>query len=480
MNSTEGSTEVEENGKVCGNDQKVNAFRYLSGKRLNRTILIAVASIITIIGIVAYVLLNTPEAKVARAFSKTYSTMLSEQMDIVEKLPVYDFFEDFASGAEYQISAELLDYYGEDYSYEGGIDYDAGKASHKLTYMGYDVGAKISRDYITFETDLLSDVYGINLKTLKDDLENFSLAPTKIEADLNIDPFPKLNLKVLESINKTFEKNIFTLIKNCEVEESSRDNTYTISISETDLEKYLLDCIDDIFEDKHVLAAYEESMEQFEIIEEITGEQLDIDLDDIKEIYEELAEELANFYGEYIDKIEVELLKGKIKKLTFEIMGEEIYIELNAEGNLLEEITIGTAYSDVVLSQSFEDGVYRASMIEATSNEVFTVMYKTESSRNNLILLSAFGETVSYTIDTTEKNTLKTNFEIEYSDYSYGYNYGYYNNYSDNTKTATMDIKILKNSASKNWFSQSSDFKNILHLKESDLYTIEYQLENMF
>lgn len=437
-----------------------------------------VLGVVLIGGIAASTIFSSPASVVEKAFSKTYTTMVSEREEILSNLPIYEFFKDFATGAEYSLVAELEDFEGVDIGYELLMNVKNGQSIQTIDVMGYEFVIKGSNDYVTFETDILRNSYGIDYSTLAEDLKDFDLVsidlPDSFSAD-ELTAMASLEIEGINEVQKILTKNMSIITKGMEVTESGSGTTkvggksvstttYAIDLPQDILEDYLSSCLEDIFKNDTIIEYLDSAYEFYSAYADFAYEMYyeTIDVSDFKPSklqrnLEYVIDEFIEVYDEYVDDIEVTICNGRIYEILVEIDKEDVLLTLNADGNIFEEISLEVDGEEVFLRETFEKGVYEIEF--GTKYETIGFEYDTESSRNNMIL-KADGEELKWTVDTTKDNEMRIAMEIPY---------GWYD-------VLDLECTITKNSLSKNWFSQDSDFKNLLSLDEDDFEDIAYEI----
>lgn len=435
------------------NEQVNIAPKVKKANKKTPAIMVGVGAVL-VIGVGATsIALNTPQAKILRAFQSTSDQITKQVEKYQQELPVISYLKDIAK-TPYTVEFELE-------GTENIVTTDISKKQMEVSNKAYGVNTNvlISEKLITIENSLLNDVVGIELDKLIEEINNSEYIDIDVSKNANVDIFEvyEFQEKLLGVVNSSIKSRATELAKAIEIEEEEKENIkidgqteksdkYLIQINAKEIEKAYENIIEDVFSDSYIEEELEQYLESFNTFMEMSeGYNPNIDTDDLKYIFEELLEEVI--YGiemiEDLDKY-LYIYDGKIVKLLVESRDFEASISLGSVDNLLKEVCVEIDEYDygkgeITFGLEFEDGVFEFEMRAYDESLVFE--YDTLGKSDNVQIKIPGWGSLEGTINSTEKNKLI----IELGD---------------------LEMEIEKNHLSNNWFNQPSKYANLFNYDE--------------
>ncbi len=427
-------------------------------------VVIAIIAVVLIAGVsVSAAVLNSPLSVVGRAMDKSVKGITAEATEIVEKMPVFSFFDDIMT-AKYSAETVVETVEIKVYSDVANKQYKA-----FVEALGFDNNIYISEKDIVAESDFFEGRYGISFETLVEDLESSAILEM---LDMDIDEYLELvediDAKeieeciadfrgVYENYSNILSSTFVDIFKDAEITKedaveveidgkSKELKTYKVYVSADVLEENLTKMAAELLEDETV----SDYMAQVvEVMEQEYGYENDFDLED------QLEDAISDIVEEYEDNYEdedllVSVYKGQIARVSYGD-DEELIITLGMNGKLLEEIAVEVEGDEVIFATTFEDGVFKINA-DIDGDEV-TFEYDTTDSKNNVVFYDGYDE-YAFTLDSTEENALTFKYDDEYSG-------------------ETIKVEFEKDNFEEDWF-KTGDFTNILNLNENDLYELAF------
>ncbi|MFI3200863.1 MAG: zinc ribbon domain-containing protein [Eubacteriales bacterium] len=430
-----------------------------------------IIGVLVMLGIGIAWFLNTPKMVVLRAFNNTIDGIEKEMESIVNGLDVITHFENFYTGGNYKMEMEI-----DDLAFTMLSDYKNKQIQVDLDYYGFEIITQLSEQYFTVDLGGITGTYGIDFTTLVQDLEEFELLPIYLPDNYEFPLYQEVDTEMTEEVNDIVRLHFMEFLKNnMDIEKTGetmvesdgknvKGTVFSLNLDEKMLERMLLDMTEEIFQNKKFVDYYEKDIEAYNDLLYALTDYIDIseadyllDLQQMYELIEDMIYEITDAYGKHIESMEVVVHNQKIAKIQVKASGDEIFLTLNTGKNILDTISLGDNDLEVLqLSCTYEKGILDISM--DTDILSYAIEYDTTRSRNNVSITEYYynyENKNTFTIDTTTKNQVILDLEME------GVNF---------------HLKSEKNSLDKNWFQQSSVFKNVFTLTEYDIYALLFNM----
>lgn len=422
---------------------------------------------VVILGVIIAILINSgllsffqsDKLKVTTAFASLASDVQGESEYYMEELPVLSVFKDILEN-QYTIEASVEN---SGISVDATIESDYANNQYKLSgsFLGIDAYAYLSEDYLSVECDdLISDTYGVDLNTWKDDYDDSYLSEIYEVAEF-LDAIAETDDSDKEAAQEFIDANIelagsfvTDLFKALDVKKTGKEDIkidgekysateYQLTLETEDLETLL----------EEYLELYLDLYEEYEdLFEEATGEDFDY-------MKEDLEYEIESFIDDYDDLDENEFLvyivKNKIAMVTWAADGGMISLSLGQEGRTFDyiELVYESDYGyeeEYIFETTFEDGVF-----EFEFNGNTYIEYDTTDDSNNFTISDGYYDYYTFTVDSTETDVLNIECEIDGVD---------------------ITMELTKSDFSKDWFDIDEDFVNIFTLDEDDFMDIAEEI----
>lgn len=443
------------------------------GKKVALVIGIVVVVLAVAAAIGAKFLVSSPEVTVAKAFANTGDAIVLELDEMAEAMPIAGLLADFATGQ-----------YTVDMSYDSpqfGLDIDTtmdnttGQMKVTPSVMGFSGDILISEEYITLEMDLLSDVYGVNLETLEEDLVALGYMEEMPEG---------LVVTSQEEVIAEYEaaaeagKDIVTgllldIAALCSVEELGTEDleiggyavttdAYGVLLDVDGLGDVLETLFDEILANEVLVTCINR-----QIVTTLMADGVDLDalgisgLTDtslLEEVFAEILVEYEAISGELAEvELVVNVYNDKVARMSMSNNDEVLAVEFGVGEKILERVAflsgyVGGEVYETSYSMVLVDDVLESNLILG-GETIYTLSYDIPSAKDNFVL-NVDGEEMILSVDATEEMA-EIIWELD---------------------AETLVIEIEKTELAEGWFAQETSFINALELTEADLQAIAMQI----
>ncbi len=428
------------------------------------------AAVVAAVIIIVPKLATSPEAVVQESFGNTTDAIQAEIESITEQIPAYTFFEDFDTES-YKFSANYsganVDLYSNIKDNEYRIDVNA---------MGmFDASMLLSSDYLTIESSLIGDVYGVDFKTAAEDLQanNFlSAMGVVIPAEyFELMPASTLDFSgVSEELSAISDLVVSHIVANSEIEEvadrelivkgEEKDvKTYALTMSGDDFYYALSDAIDEFFDNNSSIEDIESYLDTLNSLHEslvmVDGYGLgfdeEMDVEALKDLLKVYANDISYDFEEISSEpILISIEDGIIANIEFtDYYGDAIILSLSEGDTILESMYLETYYGRTSISVILQDEYFVFEYDDGYTLQYLD--YDLRESKDNLIFYNGSYETI-LSVDTTEKDVVKFAYDDGYS---------------------SMEVVAEKT----DFDFEQGDFVNLFQMSETEFYALISEIQ---
>lgn len=425
----------------------------LAGKFGNGNLVPIVGGVVAVVAVIAIGSMLLPSSlKLSLAMNSTAKQMSSELTEIVESMPVYDFFKNWEKD-EYGMNCESANVYAPKVK----ISMDVSAKQFRAYAFDSDIWLEfcMSEKYSTLSSSEFSKDYGIVHDTLIQDLND--CVYLDLDLDENMDLF-EYDDSLSKEMEKIYTDAFKTMIKEAEVEKTKGDDlridgkwvepdTYEVELTTRGLETALDGMLEDILKNESVMN-YMDQVLMYNQLETMInyGYSENYDTEDmVEDFLGEFFDELVNEYDYMRDQyIIVQVYKGKVVRVASP--DENVSIYVTSLKDMVSKIVLESYGDSISYGIEVDDDVCTMFYVDYWGDE-YSIVYEYKERRDNVIMKEYGREVATFTIDTTEKNELDLIIPGEFSVY------------------------ITKNDLDSKWFDQDDKFERILEYSENEFYS---------